>query len=206
MQTSIITLKNAVDQAIKVLREGGVILFPTDTVWGLGCDATNPAAVDKLLKIKNSAGNDNTGGGNDSSIGNGMVVVVNDFNLVGKYVKNISDMAIEIAEMSDTPLTIVYPGAINLAPKVKAKDGSAAIRVVTHPFCTMLLAKFGRAVVATLPITSGGKTPKCLSEINPEITERTDWVADPVFDEGSTGKPSSILYIGEGGVVKVIRN
>ncbi|MHC1780167.1 MAG: L-threonylcarbamoyladenylate synthase [Bacteroidales bacterium] len=193
-------IKNAVDQAVKVLREGGVIIFPTDTVWGLGCDATNPAAVEKLLKIKNPAGNsrlpDNTG----------MVVVVNDFNLVGKYVKNISEMAIEIAEMSDTPLTIVYPGTINLAPKVMAKDGSAAIRVVTHPFCTMMLAKFGKAVVATLPMTSGSKTPKCLSEIDPGIVESADWVAHPNFDEGSTGKPSSILYIGDGGAVKVIRN
>lgn len=187
-------IKNAVDQAVKALREGGVIIIPTDTVWGLGCDATNPAAVEKLLKIKNPAGN------------TGMVVVVNDFNLVGKYVKNISEMAIEIAEMSDTPLTIVYPGAINLAPKVMAGDGSAAIRVVTHPFCTMMLAKFGKAVVATLPMTSGSKTPKCLSEIDPAIVEKADWVANPIFDEGSTGKPSSILYIGDGGTVKVIRN
>ena len=202
-------IKNAVDQAVKVLRDGGVIIFPTDTVWGLGCDATNPAAVEKLLKIKNPA--DNTGSPGDTGLTSltdnaGMVVLVNNFDLVGKYVKSISDMAIEIAEMSDTPLTIVYPGAINLAPKVMGKDGSAAIRVVTHPFCTMMLAKFGKAVVATLPMTSASKTPKCLSEIEPGIVQSADWVANPIFDESSTGKPSSILYIGEGGTVKVIRN
>lgn len=184
----------AVEQAFKILKEGGVIIYPTDTVWAIGCDATNPKAVEKLIKINNSEGQD------------GMIVIVDDFNLIGRYVRNIPPIAIEVVEVSDKPLTIIYPDAVNLAPGVAAKDGSIGIRVASHPFCNLLLSKFRRPVVATTPNLNGRKSSKCLNDLNDELLESVDWVADPLFDEGSTGKPSSIIYLGEGGVVKVLRD
>jgi len=187
-------LKKAVDDAVKVLRSGGVILYPTDTVWGLGCDASNPAAVERICKIKKR------------EKCSGLIVIAADFNMVCRHVKQVPEIAEEVADLSDKPLTIIYPGAFNLASNVIAKDGSVGIRIVDHPFCNLLLAKFGKPIVATSANISGEKSPSHYEYIDDTIIAGADWVADPFHEEGSTGKPSSILFIGEGGVVKVIRD
>ncbi|MDP3453046.1 MAG: L-threonylcarbamoyladenylate synthase [Bacteroidales bacterium] len=187
-------LKKAVDEAVKVLRSGGVILYPTDTVWGLGCDASNASAVEKLCKIKRR------------KKCSGLIVLASDMNMVCRHVKKVSEIAEQITEVSVNPLTVIYPGAFNLAHNVIADDGTIAIRIPDHPFCNLLLARFGRPVVATSANISGLETPRHYEDIEDDIISAADWVADPFHEEGSTGKPSSIIFLGEGGEVKVIRD
>ena len=123
-------MKEAINQAIQVLKNGGVILYPTDTIWGIGCDATNPEAVEKIFKIKNRS---------DSK---SLVVLAADIDMIEKYVKEIPQMAITLVEITDKPLTIIYPEGVGLAQNVTAEDGSVAIRVPMNDFCIQLLQKF----------------------------------------------------------------
>lgn len=186
-------IRKAVEEAVKALKEGGLILFPTDTIWSLGCDATNSEAVKKLISV--SGVNTNKG----------MTLLVPDMNSVYKYVKEVPEIAEEVVEVSDTPLTVIYPKVMNVAPEVVSEDKSAAIRVVTHPFCTALLKKFGRAVVTATEGLTDKRYPSLFEEFEDEVAEKTKWQAEPELEAGFTGKPSSIIYLGDGGVVKIIR-
>ena len=186
-------IRKAVDEAVKALKEGGIILFPTDTVWALGCDASNREAVQKLTSITGIKSN------------KGMILLVPDMNMVYKYIKEVPEIAEEVEEASDTPLTIIYPKALNVAPEVIADDKSVAIRVVTHPFCTAMLKKFGRAVVTATEGFTEGKYPTLFEEFDDAVTAKLQWQANPMLEAGFTGKPSSILYLGEGAVVKIMR-
>lgn len=187
-------INQAVDEAVKVLKEGGIILYPTDTVWGLGCDATNPKAVEKIYQIKKRT---------DSK---SMIILVNGLDMLCRYVKEIPEMADQLIEVSDQPLTIIYPGAINLAPNVIAEDGTIGIRVCEHDFCQRLITRFRKPIVSTSANISGEDSPADFLSISQEIEDAADWIADPVLEEGSTGKPSSIIKLGLRGEVKVIRN
>lgn len=187
-------INQAVEEAVKILREGGVILYPTDTIWGLGCDATNPAAVEKVYKIKHRA---------DSK---SLIILVNGLDMLCRYVKEIPEMADQLIEVSDKPLTIIYPGAINLAPNVIAEDGTVGIRVCEQEFCQRLIARFRKPIVSTSANISGENSPASFLDISKEIEDAVDWVAEPHLEEGSTGKPSSIILLGLRGEVKVIRD
>lgn len=186
-------IKTAIDQAITVLKSGGVILYPTDTVWGLGCDATNAQAVEKIYKIKQRA---------DSK---SLITLVDGEDMLCRYIREIPQIALQLLDVADQPLTIIYPGAIGLAKNVVAEDNTAAIRIPHHEFCSQLIYRFRKPIVSTSANISGEKAPAFYLDIAKEILSAADWVADPVFEADSTGKPSSIIKLGLGGEVEVIR-
>lgn len=182
-----------INAAIEVLKSGGIILYPTDTVWGIGCDATDPEAVAKVYALKQRA---------DSK---SLITLVSDMDMIGKYVKVIPEVAINLVEVNDKPMTIVYPGAVNLAPNVIAEDGSAAIRIPMSEFCRELVRRFRKPVVSTSANISGEPAPALYEEISLDIINAVDWVADPYLEEGATGKASQIIKVGLHGEIEIIR-
>ena len=179
--------------AAKALREGSLILYPTDTVWGLGCDATDSDAVARVFALKQRE---------DSK---SLIILVSDLDMLCKYVRKIPDMALTLLEINDKPMTIIYPEGIGLSPKVIAEDGSVAIRIPQNDFCREMIRAFGRPVVSTSANISGQETPSCFAEISADILEGVDHIVEPSLEEGATGASSQIIKIGLGGEVKVIR-
>lgn len=186
-------MQDELNNALKVLKEGGVILYPTDTVWGLGCDATNEKAVQKIIEIKKRA---------DSK--NFIVLIDNEIKL-NKYVKDVPGVAWDLVESADEPLTIIYPGAYNLAKNVIADDGSVAIRVIKDEFCQKLINRFGKAIVSTSANISGEETPMNFSQISNDIIKSVDYVVNLRQDENKPVKPSSIIKIGTNWEIKIVR-
>ena len=184
---------DAILEAVKVLKEGGLILYPTDTVWGIGCDATNEKAVEKVFKLKQRE---------DSKA---LVLLASDLDMVARYIKEIPQMAIQLVEVNDAPMTIVYPGAMGLAHNVIAEDGSVGIRIPLQGFCLELVKRFGRPLVSTSANISGEATPKNYAEISPAIRDSVDYIIDPQFESGASGKASQIIKVEVDGEVKIIR-
>ncbi len=182
-----------IKKACQVMNEGGVILYPTDTVWGIGCDATNPEAVRKVYEIKQRA---------DSKA---MLVLVDSSVKVDFYVSDVPEVAWDLIELADKPLTIIYSGARNLAPNLLAEDGSVGIRVTTEAFSHRLCQQFRKAIVSTSANISGQPSPACFSEISEEIKQAVDYVVQFRQDDASRPKPSSIIKLGAGGLIKIIR-
>lgn len=199
------TLQEAYSGALDALRRGGTILYPTDTVWGLGCDATNPDAVKRIYEIKRRS---------DSK---SLVLLADSLDMVAKYIKEIPSIAIDLVEVNDSPMTIVYPGAIagvpgeagdrwHLAWNCVAEDGSVGIRIPSCcDFCVDLVHKLGRPLVSTSANISGQPSPGRFSEIVEEIRDAVDFVVPPSMDRASTGKPSQIIKLGLRGEVEIIR-
>ena len=181
-------------KAVGILREGGVILYPTDTVWGLGCDATNEKAVAKIFGIKRR------------SEAKSLVLLASDLDMVAMYVKTIPPIAIDLVEVNDAPMTIIYPGAQYLAPNVVAEDGSVGIRIPQEnaAFCLEVLRRLRRPLVSTSANISGEPTPGCWKEIPEEIRNAVDYCAPAGLDSG-TGKASQIIKLGLKGEVQIIR-
>lgn len=186
-------MKEQIQKAVEVLRKGGVILYPTDTVWGIGCDATDKEAVAKVYEIKKRS---------DSK---SLVVLASDMDMVCRYVKEVPEMAIQLVEVNDRPMTIIYPGAMGLAENVVAEDGSVGIRVPMMDFCCQLVRRLGRPIVSTSANISGAPTPKVYSEIPESIRSAVDLVVDPVFEKGATGQASSIIKVGLDYSIEIIR-
>lgn len=196
--------KEILDEAVKVLRDGGVILYPTDTVWGIGCDATNEKAVAKVFEIKRR------------SEAKSLVLLACDLDMVAKYIKEIPSIAIDLVEVNDAPMTIIYPGAQYLAPNAVAEDGSVGIRIPLVPeeeagtlkgadFTRELVRRLRKPLVSTSANISGEPTPGCFTEISEEIKSAVDYVVPKNVDNGSTGRPSQIIKLGLGGEVQIIR-
>ena len=169
------------------MNEGGVILYPTDTVWGIGCDATNEEAVRRVYEIKKRA---------DSKA---MLVLV-DF-----YVQDVPDVAWDLIEVADKPLTIIYSGARNLASNLLAEDGSVGIRVTNEDFSRRLCQQFRKAIVSTSANVSGQPGAANFSEISDEIKLAVDYIVGFRQDDMSRPRPSSIIKLEKGGVIKIIR-
>lgn len=186
-------MKNEIKKACEVLQKGGVILYPTDTVWGIGCDATNEEAVRRVYEIKKRA---------DSKA---MLVLVDSPVKVDFYVKDVPMVAWDLIEMATRPLTIIYDGARNLAPNLIAEDGSVGIRVTNEEFSRQLCFRFRKAIVSTSANISGEPAAAVFSEISEEILNAVDYVVDYRREETGHPKPSSIIRLGAGGVVKIIR-
>ena len=191
-------------KTLEVLRSGGIILYPTDTVWGIGCDATDPAAVAKIYEIKKRA---------DSK---SLVLLASDMDMICRYVKEIPEMAVQLVEVNDKPMTIIYPGAVAGKPEDKAskgclayntvaEDGTVGIRIPMMDFCQQLVAKFGRPIVSTSANISGEPTPKKFAEISEEIRNAVDYVVDPSLEKGATGQSSSIIKVGLDYSIEIIR-
>jgi L-threonylcarbamoyladenylate synthase len=188
-----IIMKEQIQKAVEVLRKGGVILYPTDTVWGIGCDATNKDAVAKVFEIKKRS---------DSK---SLVLLANNLDMVCRYVKEIPEMAVELVEVNDKPMTIIYPGAMGLAENVVAEDGTVGIRIPMMDFCQQLISRFGKPIVSTSANVSGEQTPKRFAEISEEIKSAMDLVVDPSFEKGATGQASSIIKVGLDYSIEIIR-
>ena len=193
------------NEILNILRNGGVILYPTDTVWGIGCDATNPEAVAKVYAIKKRE---------DSK---SLVLLASDMDMICRYVKEIPEMAVQLVEVNDKPMTIIYPGAVAgekgcmkpdrhvLAYNTVAEDGTVGIRIPMMDFCQQLVAKFGRPIVSTSANISGEPTPKKFAEISEEIKSAADYIVDPSLEKGSTGQSSSIIKVGLDYSIEIIR-
>ena len=186
-------LAREVAEAVRVLRAGGVILYPTDTVWGLGCDATDAAAVQRIYDLKRSA--------NKKS----MLVLCGSPDMVARYVNRAPGIAYEVMELATSPLTLILPGAVGVAGNLVPDEGTLGVRVPDHAFCQALLRAFGRPVVSTSANVSGGETPAGLKEVAQEILDGVDFVVNPRFEGRPTRKASSIVAFGPGGEVQVIR-
>ncbi|MBO4263094.1 MAG: threonylcarbamoyl-AMP synthase [Bacteroidales bacterium] len=186
-------LKDILDETLRVLKDGGIILYPTDTVWGIGCDATRADSVARIFGIKRRAE------------AKSMVLLAADLDMVARHVRRIPDVAIDLVEVNDAPMTIVYPDAMGLAPNVIAEDGSVGIRIPRHPFCTELLRRFRRPIVSTSANLSGEPTPENFAQISPEIREAVDYVVDRSMEKGASGRSSQIIKLGLRGEVEIIR-
>lgn len=182
-----------IKKAIEVMRNGGVILYPTDTIWGIGCDATNEEAVKKVYEIKKRA---------DSKA---LICLVDSEAKIDFYVKDVPPVAWDLIELSTKPLTVIYDGARNLAPNLLAEDGSVGIRVTDEEFSKQLCFRFRKAVVSTSANISGEPSPKSFADISDEIKNAVDYIVGVRQNEKGGVKPSSIIKLGAGGVVQVIR-
>ena len=175
------------------MREGGVILYPTDTIWGIGCDATNEDAVRRVYEIKQRQ---------DSKA---MLVLVDSSVKVDFYVQDVPEVAWDLIDLADKPLTIIYSGARNLAANLLAEDGSVGIRVTNEDFSKRLCQQFRKAVVSTSANISGQPSPRNFSEISEEVKSAVDYIVGYRQEEMSNPKPSSIIKFDKGGVIKIIR-
>ncbi len=196
-------------EALAVLRDGGLILYPTDTVWGIGCDATNPAAVAKVFALKKRP---------DSK---SLVLLASDLDMVARYIKVIPPIAVDLVEVNDRPMTLVYPGAICgrkpadgeearaerhlLAWNTVAEDGSVGIRIPMMDFCRDLVARLARPLVSTSANLSGEPSPHVFAEISQEIRDGVDYVVEPYLEKGATGLASQIIKVEVDGQVTIIR-
>ena len=209
-------MREEIQKALEVLRKGGVILYPTDTVWGIGCDATNPEAVAKVYAIKKRE---------DSK---SLVLLASNMDMICRYVKEVPEMAIQLVEVNDKPMTIIYPGAVVgpspavissevekspfpkpdyrvLAFNTVAEDGTVGMRIPMMDFCQQLTAKLGRPIVSTSANISGQQTPKNFAEISEEIKAAVDHIVDPSLEKGATGQSSSIIKVGLDYSIEIIR-
>ena len=175
------------------MREGGVILYPTDTVWGIGCDATNPDAVRRVYEIKKRA---------DSKA---MLVLVDSPVKVDFYVADVPDVAWDLIELADKPLTIIYGGARNLAENLLAEDGSVGIRVTNEEFSRRRCQQFRKAIGSTSANISGQPGAANFNEISEEVKSQVDYIVGYRQDDRNRPKPSSIIKLEKGGVIKIIR-
>lgn len=193
MFTSNNKMKEDINKAVEVLNKGGVILYPTDTIWGLGCDATNEDAVKRIYEIKNRT---------DSK---SMLVLLDNINKIASYVVEVPEIALDIVEVSDKPTTIIYPGAKNLAKNLISDDGSIGIRIVDDKFCQNLIQRFKKPLVSSSANISGHKSPANFTEISEDIIKNVDFVVNYKQDDNSFNRPSSIISVGLGGEIKIIR-
>jgi L-threonylcarbamoyladenylate synthase len=186
-------MQKAVDKCVEVLREGGIILYPTDTIWGIGCDATNEEAVAKVYALKQSEDK------------HSMLCLCRDADMVVRYVNRAPGIAFEVMELSDKPLTAILPGATGVAKSLIPETGTLGVRIPQHDFCQALLRKFGKPIVSTSANISGEEAAKRLKDVDERIIKGVDYVVNPRFEGRPTLKPSSIISFGEGGEVEIIR-
>ncbi len=184
----------AVEKCVEVLRDGGLILYPTDTVWGIGCDATNEEAVRKVYQLKRSEDK------------HSMLCLMQSADMVVRYVNRAPGIAFEVMELSDKPLTAILPGAVGVAPSLIPEGNTLGVRIPQHEFCQALLRKFGRPIVSTSANISGEPAAKRLKDVAEEIVSGVDYVVNPRFEGKPTLKPSSIIAFGEGGEFKIVRD
>lgn len=193
MNKSNIYQKEDLDAAVRCMRAGGIILYPTDTVWGIGCDATNAEAVAKIFALKQRA---------DAK---SMLVLVDGVPALERLIPEIPDAAYDIVELSVSPITIIYDDAMGVAPSLIAEDGSLGVRVTSEVFSRDLCRAMRRPIVSTSANISGMPTPAAFSAISEEIKSGVDYIVQYRQDDKQTTPPSSIIKLGRGGEVKIIR-
>ena len=187
------TREEDIKQAVDVMRKGGVILYPTDTVWGIGCDATNAEAVSKVYAIKQR---------DDSKA---LICLVDSDARLQRYVRDVPDVAWQLIDCCDRPTTLILDGAVNLALNLIADDGSIGIRITNEPFSKELCYRFQKAIVSTSANISGEPAAQNYRDIDPRIIEAVDYVCWSRRQEHQPHTPSSIIKLGRGGEVTIIR-
>ena len=185
--------REEIAKALEVLKTGGIILYPTDTVWGLGCDATNAEAVAKVYALKKRA---------DSK---SLIILLDTDNKLQSYVNEVPDVAYDLIEYSENPLTIIYSGAKNIAPNLINEDGSIGIRIPRHDFCQQLIQRFRKPIVSTSANVSGENTPGSFSEISGNIIDGVDYVVDLEQESREKKHPSTIMKLEADGKFAFIR-
>lgn len=186
-------LNDEVKQAFEVLKAGGLILYPTDTIWGIGCDATNAEAVEKVFKLKGR------------SAEKSLIILMDSNSKLQGYVSEVPEIAYDLIEFAENPLTIIYSGAKNLAPNAIAQDGSIGIRIVRQEFCRQLIQRFRKPIISTSANLSGEPSPVGFYDISPEIINGVDYVVNWDKNLVSNGKPSTIMKLEPGGKFSFIR-
>ncbi len=186
-------MEKDIQKCLEVLRNGGTILYPTDTIWGIGCDATNRKAVDKIYRLKKRLESKS------------LIVLLDDPGKLPFYVKTIPAIAWDLIGGVDNPLTVIYPNAMNLAKNVIAEDGSIAIRIVKNDFCKRLIHDFGKPIVSSSANISGEPAPLVFKKISSEIIRKVDYVVNLFQDQLQEMKPSRIIKLNENGEFQVIR-
>lgn len=185
-------LKEEVFQTTEVLKSGGLILYPTDTIWGIGCDARNEEAVKRIFALKGRAESKS------------MLILIDNENRLNRYVKSVPEAAWDIMEYADRPTTIVFDDATGVAPQLIAEDGSLGIRVAKEGFCHRLVHRFGHAIVSTSANKSGSPSPMRFDEISEEIRSGVDHVVDPSFSPRAVA-PSTIIKLTSDSRVTILR-
>ena len=186
-------LEKDIQQAVEYLKKGKIILYPTDTIWGIGCDATSSKAVQHIYKLK---GRSET---------KSMIILLDTPEKISIYVKHVPPIAYDLIKNSVSPLTIVYPGAKSLAKNLIAKDGSIAIRIVKGRFSGTMIKEFGKPVVSTSANVSGQPSPALFHQISDDIVNNVDYVAESFRNAIKTVKPSTIIKLENNGKFSIIR-
>jgi len=186
-------MQQEIDNTLEVLRRGGIILYPTDTVWGIGCDATSAEAVDKIYLLKGSVNK------------KGMIVLLDRPESVGRYIRRVPDVAWDLFELADKPLTLILPDGMGVAPNLIPDEGTLAVRIPRHDFCREVVRRLGHPLVSTSANFSGGTTPVGFDDIDEGIKQGVDYVVSPECECNPTRSASSIMMIGEGGEFKILR-
>ncbi|MCB0806693.1 MAG: threonylcarbamoyl-AMP synthase [Bacteroidales bacterium] len=187
-------MKDDIKKAVASLKSGGIILYPTDTIWGIGCDATNSKAVDKIYKIK---GRQKTAS---------FLILLEDVKKITQYVKETPEIIYDLIESFDFPTTIIYPKAINLAKNMIAPDGSIAIRIVREGFASDMLKAFGKPVVSTSANFSGEPSPLMFKDISDSLKEKMDYIVEADRTNVRVTKPSTIIRLKPNGEFEIIRD
>lgn len=182
-----------IKKACEVMAAGGIILYPTDTIWGIGCDATNEKAVQRVYELKRRADN------------KAMLVLMDSEAKLDRYVSDVPDIAWDLISVSDKPLTIIYSSAKNLATNLLGADGSVGIRITNEEFSKKLCERFRKPLVSTSANVSGEPSPANFSEVSEVIKEGVDYIVNYRQDDMSKAAPSGIIKLGAGGLVQVIR-
>jgi L-threonylcarbamoyladenylate synthase len=191
--TKVNEMDEEIIRALAVLKAGGIILYPTDTIWGIGCDATHTEAVKKIYHLKQREETKS------------MLVLVEHANRILRHVKDVPDVAWQLIEVAHKPMTLIYPGAINFAPNLINQDGTIGIRIVQDEFCQKLVTKLNRPIVSTSANISGQPAPAIFREISGEIKRGVDYVVNWHQDEITKAQPSSIIKIGLKNEIEIIR-
>ena len=186
-------LKDEVLNALKVLKEGGIILYPTDTIWGIGCDATNTEAVQKIYRLK------------QRDEAKSMIILLDNDNKLQSYINDVPELAYDLIEFAENPLTLVMPGAKNISPALIAADGSVGVRVSDHPFCQQLIQRLRKPLVSTSANISGKPSPQYFSQIDQEIIDGVDYVVDIDQHSMEIKSPSTIMRLSPNGSFEFIR-
>jgi L-threonylcarbamoyladenylate synthase len=182
-----------IKESLVILKKGCIILYPTDTIWGLGCDATNPSAVDKIFRIKSR---------NESK---SLLVLVDGIQMLERYVNDIPEIAYELIDVSDGPLTLIYPSGKNLAPGICNEDGSVGIRVCHDEFCSELINRFRKPIVSTSANFSGKPSPENFGDIENPVIEAVDFVVNYRQDDRQKFNPSPVIKLDKNGTIQIIR-
>lgn len=182
-----------IEKSLKILEAGGTILYPTDTIWGIGCDATNTKAVEKIYRIKSR------------KEAKSLIVLLDDLEKLSVYIEKVPEITGDLLASITNPVTIIYSNARRLAPNVIASDGTIGIRIVKDDFCSELIRRFGKPVVSTSANTSGFDAPAVFSQISDEIKTGVDYIVSYKQDYFNRSKPSTIIRLRDDGLYTIIR-